>query len=432
MPVRLTLLVAILVAARPVIADGAQPRPLVPIELVLVDGHAIAYATFQSHNQKVVSNRSGIFITYLHRSNGDYTAQEWRLAHSTDGGQTFATLFEATNATSAPAMETNREGTLYLARPDFLDHDSYLYRFDTRGSRTTSAAPTLASVSRLPGGGAGKYCLLLDEPRRQLYYFAHDGTFHVVGIDGTLRKTLGLLTAGRQAVQQYPHLALGGDGTLHAAWTTSAHGVYLYRSIQAMRSPDGGTTWKTLAGDVLTPPIVADDTGPTARISRTDELDVHSWLSGFMARGDRLHLVYWAKTEPERQRYLRYEPRGERTEKEIDIDPLFAGRSQKQANDSGALVASGGVPGSTLYFVSTIDDRRRLACLASDDNGATWHEHAISDHVFPHRLYSIGAARELTADGYIIGTFTDVVQGTETYYQDGSGRVYFFRIRAGR
>jgi DNA-binding beta-propeller fold protein YncE len=83
-----------------------------------------------------------------------------------------------------------------------------------------------------------------------------------------------------------------------------------------------------------------------------------------------------------------------------------------------------------LYFVSTIVDRKRLACLASDDKGRTWREYAISDRAFGHRVYSIGAAREITDDGWIVGAFTDVVEGANTYYEPRSGKVYFFRIKA--
>ena len=38
---------------------------LAPIELTCVDRQATGYATFQSHNQKVLSNRRGIFMTYI-------------------------------------------------------------------------------------------------------------------------------------------------------------------------------------------------------------------------------------------------------------------------------------------------------------------------------------------------------------------------------
>jgi len=307
---------------------------------------------------------------------------------------------------------------LYLTRPDFADGNAYLSRF---------AAPRAKPITTtLVGGSAGKYCQILDEARQRLYYFAHNGTFHVIGTDGVVRKTIRLLVAGPKAVTQYPHLTLGDDGTLYAAWTTNDLHAYLYRSIQAMKTTDGGETWVTLDGKPLTVPMVSDESGPTTRISRDDELDVHSWLSAFLFKKNKLHFVYWAKTSPERQRYLRYDAATGR--KELDLEPIFAHRTPKQPNDSGVLVTDRANPESPMYFVSTLDDRKRLACLVSPDNGTTWREFAISDRVFPHRVYSIGGARNLTSAGEIIGTFTDVAQAAKVYTEPNSGTVYFFRI----
>jgi DNA-binding beta-propeller fold protein YncE len=399
-------------------AEEPASSPLTPIELVKIDDQAIAYATFQSHNQKVISNRHGIFITYVHSATENYLSQKWRLAHSSDSGRTFQTLFEETRGTSAPVLETDRWGELYLTRPDFNDGNAYLSRF---------ATPTAQPITTtLTGGSAGKYCQLLDEPRQRVYYFAHNGTFHVTGTDGKVLKTINLLLPGAKAVTQYPHLSLGDDGTLYAAWTTNALDAYLYRSIQAMKTMDAGETWATLDGKPLTVPIVSDETGPTTRISRDDELEVHSWLSAFLFKNDKLHFVYWAKNSPERQRYLRYD--ASTGKPELDIEPIFARNPPKQPNDSGLLISDRANPDSPLYFVSTLDDRKRLACLVSHDNGTTWREFAISDRAFPHRVYSIGGARNLTADGEIIGTFTDVVESAKLYTEANSGTVYFFRI----
>ena len=110
---------ALLLLILPVAAGADKPNEKSPvsIDLTLVDDKAIAYATFQSHNQKVISNRHGIFITYVRKSNKNYTAQQWRLARSTDGGKSFTTVFEETRATSAPVLETDKQGRLFLARP---------------------------------------------------------------------------------------------------------------------------------------------------------------------------------------------------------------------------------------------------------------------------------------------------------------------------
>jgi hypothetical protein len=388
----------------------------------LVDDEAIAYATFQSHNQKVVSNADGIFITYIHKSNADYTAQQWRLAKSTDGSQSFSTIGESTHATSAPALETDRNGTLYLGHPDFVDGNAYLIRFPSPGKNPSPA------ITELTGGAAGKYCMLLDEPRQQLYWFAHNNTFFTVGMDGKVRSKVDLLTGGPHAYLQYPHLTLDSSGQLFAAWTTSkvVGAESIYHDVHAMKSSDGGKTWQAIDGKPIELPALADDAGPATLISRADEFDVHTWLSAFMAKDGKLHFVYWAKTDPQRQWYIRYDiATGER---EIEMERIFSQKPVQQPNDSGAFVANRKEQGGRLFFVSTVDDRSRLACLASDDNGETWYEHAMSDRAFSGRVYSIGAAREPTPEGAIIGTFTVVKGEPKTYQDDNSGSVFFFRI----
>jgi len=403
--------------------EESPELPMTGVELSVLDGDAIAFGTFQSHNQKVVSTPIGIFTTHIRRSNTNYTAQQWRLARGVDSGKTFAPVLEDTHATSAPAIEADRNGNLYLCRPDFLDGNAYLYRLDP------SVNGPKPQISKLTGGSAGKYCLLLDEPRQQLYWFTHNNTFHIVALDGTVRTNITLLTPGKRAVLQYPHLTLDADGTLFAAWTTSRPTGYLYRSVHAIKSPDGGRNWQALDGKRLELPIIADDSGPSTQISKNSEFDVHTWLSALMTKDGKLHFVYWAETKPQRQWYHRYNVATGKPE--IATENIFTSRRQEKPNDSGAFAARRTVADSTLYFISTIDDRKRLACLASDDNGITWYEYAISDRTFPFRVYSIGTARDLTRDGMIIGTFTDVVEKAKLYYEDHSGHVYFFRIQAG-
>lgn len=120
--------------------------------------------------------------------------------------------------------------------------------------------------------------MILDQWREQIYFFAHNNSFHVVGLDGTVRKSCQLLQRGPNAVLQYPLLGLDRDGTLHAAWTTQKHGEYLYWDIHHMLSPDAGHSWRNLDGAPLTPPVIADQNGGALRITLDDEYDCHTWL----------------------------------------------------------------------------------------------------------------------------------------------------------
>jgi len=67
-----------------------------------------------------------------------------------------------------------------------------------------------------------------------------------------------------------------------------------------------------------------------------------------------------------------------------------------------------------------------VVCLASTDNGTTWHDHAAADAVY--QPYSVGGCRTVTPDGCIIGSFTD--QSGNNTIPDRQSRVYFFRIPA--
>ncbi len=387
------------------------------IELTLVDGQATGYATFQSHNQKVVSNRRGIFMTHLRTRNEAYTAQGWRLSQSDDGGTSFRTLHSETNATNPAVLETDAEDNVYLVRPDFADGHAYLYRFL---AEDRYAVPR---ITRIPGGAAGKFSMVLDPSRKRLAYFAHNNSFHLVDLNGIVLVSTNLLTQGTHAVLQYPLLSLDETGALHAAWTTQKHGVYLYWDIHHMVSPDGGMTWKTLEGTSLTPPVVADDTGPATRITLDDEFESHTWLSSFLARNGKVHFLYLAQMQNPRQHYVRYDMATGR--REIDM-PAFRGEKLAVRNLDGFFAVPKDPKDPRIFCVSRDADSSRLVCLMSPDGGTTWKDYAVSPLVVTP--YSIGGCRSVTDDGWIIGSFTE--QTGSTSDPGGTSRVQFFRIRA--
>jgi len=361
-------------------------------EVVCVEDGVHGYATFQSHNQKVVANAHGVFMTYLRSRNEAYTAQGWRLERSVDGGKTFATVFEAVDATNPAVLETDAAGNVYLVRPDFVDGNAYLYRFLAEKDFKDPA------ITTIPNGAAGKFCLFLDEARGQLYYFAHNNTFHVIGLDGVVRRSVTLLAGGEHAVLQYPLLSMARDGTLYAAWTTQKHGEYMYWDIHFMCSRDAGESWCVPGGSALTLPIVADDGGPAPRITLDDEFDAHTWLSSFVFKEDKLHFFYLAQSKPPREHYMRYD--AATGKRELNMQPAFAGDTLSIRGLDGFFATREGKP---LYAIGNGDGH--LVCLVSRDNGATWKDYARSEEHF--NLYAIGGFRRITDDGYIIGSFTD-------------------------
>ena len=319
------------------------------------------------------------------------------------------------DATNPPAIEADAAGNLYLVRSDFVDGSASLYRFPAGGDFSQP------SVSRIPGGSAGKYCMNLDEARGRLYYFTWGRSLFVLGLDGAVLERQQLTVDGDNAGPQYPLSFLDPSGALHAAWTTLQHGVYMYWDIHYMASDDGARSWRRMDGAPLEIPVAVDDTGPTDRITLDDEFEVHTWLSNLLVKDGKAHFAYAAQAESWRQHYVHYDlATGER---DVDLYPTFEGEEIRLASLDGFFASRATLPEAPLYYVSRAGGR--LGCLASDDNGETWYDYAVSEESW--NPYSIGGARELTADGAIVGTFTDF------RLEDGRdvSQVHFFRIQGG-
>jgi hypothetical protein len=400
-------------------STGAAPA-LTPIQLFCVDAQATGYGTFQSHNQKVVSNRRGVFMTHIRSRNAAYTAQSWRLSWSTNGGASFATLYAATNATNPPLLETDADDNLYLVRPDFVNGHAYLYRFL---AQKNYAEPR---ITTLTNGGAGKYAMALDAPRRQLAYFAHNNTFHLVGFDGTVRSSTRLLAPGKNGALQYPLLFLSDEGKLHAAWTTQKSGsVYLYWDIHYLQSLDGGRAWRCMNGTAVSLPVAADETGPADRITLDDEFDCHTWLSSFLVTERKAHFLYLAQCQPPRQHYVRYDLRS--AKRELDRQPDFLGDKLSLRGLDGFFATCRGESGSRLFCIGRDANQPRIVCLASEDNGTNWHDYAASEPL--HSPYAIGGCRAVTEEGWVIGSFTDQLPAPSGG-DLAEARVFFFKVRA--
>ncbi|MFM9011583.1 MAG: hypothetical protein ACKON8_12140, partial [Planctomycetota bacterium] len=107
--------------------------------------------------------------------------------------------------------------------------------------------------------------------------------------------------------------------------------------------------------------------------------------------------------------------------RESDCSPDFRGREISLAGLDGFFVADPRRP-QRLYAVG--NDGGHLACLVSDDAGASWRDHARSAKRWS--LYAIGGARSTTDGGDLVGTFTDHVSPSD--HIDARSRVFFFRI----
>jgi len=384
-----------------------------PVSLTVVDSQATGYATFQSHNQKVVSNQHGLFMTHIRTRNAAYTKQTWRLSRSIDGGKTFSTLQQEVIGTNPPALETDVYGDLYLMRQNYgVSSASTLYIYS---HAKKFAAPTSHAI---PQGNSGKYAMLYDAARKRLYYFSHGGRFYVISLFGKVSSNYPLITKGTKAGPQYPYLAMDEYGKIYAAWTTQQHGVYMYWSIHVIRSVDGGKSWQRLNGKALSTPVVCDDTGPADRVNLADELKYHSWLWSVLPKNGKVHMAYLAQRTPARQHYVRYDAK--KGGEDRRVQPTFKGSKIALHNLSGYAVADPGSP-NRLFWISRAKGTAEIGVLQSIDNGATWYDHALGTSGLKN-IYSLGGARELTHDGRIIGSLTDVSNAK-------TPRVLFFSVK---
>jgi hypothetical protein len=429
----------------PLRAALGQSQDGPPVMITTVDPDATFYGTFQSHNQKVVANAYGIFMTYLHKRHccdsslnsccdidapfcvnpatgacsdaGRDAISTWRLSRSVDGGATFTTIYEGRHGTTPPVIETDSQGNIYLAHPDYFQggQNAYLLRFLASNNFQNPTSITLT------GPWNAKFAMEIDEARGQLYFFGWGGKFFRVRLyDLAILAEYQLTRDGTNANMHYPNLYLDDYGHLYLAWTTArinpalnsqCGNGYPYWSIHFMRSLDGGVTWMKPNGKILTPPISADETraSPTEEITEEitlpEERCVNTWLSTFLVKGDKAHFVYHAFSESppplvDRQRYVRYDLATARIDRNVSS---FNGDSISIFNGDGVCATRRSI--KEIFCVSKSTDNR-IAVLKSEDNGLTWHDHAIGP---VSNTYSLGGSPQVTYDGYIIGSYTESV-----------------------
>jgi len=401
---------------------AADAAALASIHTTLVDSDPKGYGTFQSHNQKIVANARGIFMAYDHFTD-PAGPNVWRLARSVDRGKSFTTIYEGKHGTRAPVLETDAAGNLYLAHPDFGWKGSprrtfCFYRFLAADDYREPRISTFPKIHC-----DAKYAMVYDAPRSRFYIATQYGRLLTVSMDGALERNVRVwIQNGPNASTQYPLLHLDETGCLHHGQTTTRSGVSTYRSIQYIRSPDGGLAWETMDGSRLAIPVVPDETGPTDMICLPDELDVRTWLAGLFAKAGKVHFMYYADRPLHRRHYVRFDLRTGRRDRDTwPAHPKgrWLGETISLRGSGGLFASKAGQPDSPLYAVKQHADGR-LACLVTRDNGQTWRDFAMSAD--PYDVYALGGCREVTDDGFIIGSFTGSKLGR------GPKQIWFFMI----
>jgi len=378
-----------------------------------VDINCTYYATFQSHNQKVVQNENGIFMTYLL----DYEDEapwpgRWCLLRSVDGGSTFQAIYTSPKVGSkAACIETDDNNNILAVCGDETAYDQpfLFHRF------LASKGYSDPEITRIRHSSSGKYSMMYDSGI--VYLFNHYGKLLVINATtGRLifRKQV-VEFSGENATTQYPHVYVGQDDVLHHAWTTSHKDIYLYWDIHYTNSPDGGKSWYRADQTRLTTPMKPDHSGKSDQVILPDEFEYHTWLSSMIVKAGKAHFAYLAQTPDVRQHYVRIDL--ESGEIDHRIQPRWGGETISIRGLDGFFVTG---PGSSPLFYAGPTNFTHIGVIASYDNGLTWHDIVVGPGV-PDSIYSVGGFREITSDDHIIGSFTN---------QYGSrGDPYFFRVK---
>lgn len=403
------------------------------------------------HVQTVVSNQYGYFATYVYEADQSLQHARWSLVRSTNGGATLPPVYQhcpppALLSTCpggpAPAIETDRDGNIYLIYSDVNTGHAYFMRFLVANNYQNPTSVLLEY------GEAQKYSAVIDESRGKIYYAANSSVaayptytpttmwLYTISLDGSDVRRDRLTVPGvtfdvpslpdwgpYPVEAQYPSLYLDEHEHLYVAWTTSFNRsdcdpedqtcvAWNYYSIHFMRSLDGAGTWQTLAGTPLTLPVVAGGDG--AEVDEvTVEQNMGSFLWNILVKQGKVHFIYREGTKDGKPlHYVRY-------------DTVTSVREQDTTTWGGEEITFNSPHGdcstrrerldSTIYCVSTTagpDDR--LAVLVTEDNGQTWKDHAATlantgcNETCHHFL---STARQVAEGSVILGAYTQGQNG---------------------
>ncbi len=413
--------IIIVLCAAFVLAGGAPAAAQVTIDVATIPGGI--RVPFQSHNQKVVQNDYGIFAT---RGDRESVPGHFWLNRSTDGGRTFATVYEEAYSVNPPTLETDEANNLYLIFP----------RSDSSGTRFMKFAPgnyTTPVVNDDTGaaGSGGKFASCYDRTRGMLYHATQTGYFLGFTKTGSQPLTKRVWIGGSTGSgPSYPHLFVDEGGVIHYTMTTAdSAGAIPYETIRYVKSTDGGNNWKKMDGTAVSIPVSCDPDSPNStQINLEDEDTLNTWLGNMHVKNGKVHFQYnTSGVTPVRQHYMRFN--ATTGVREIDSYTDWGnqwGNPAIQSSQGDGLFASNpNDPTGPLFAVGRhygSSSQLRLVALVSYDNGSTWQNHAItptsgSGDLSNTLLNNVGGCRTLTPDGKVIGSLAaDKPQWATVYF----------------
>jgi len=429
-----SLSVLSLVAALSCVAPAAAKKParrnapaaggVRKIELTGRKGGVQGGIPFQSHNQKVVQNDNGIFITHGRRE----APTGFQLQRSTDGGKTFKTVYAEQIPVNAPTLDTDADSNLYLLFPDSAKRKTRFLKFAASNGYT---APVISKAYG-QASSFGKFASAYDAPRERLYHGTQSGHLLTMDESGKLLRSQRVFTSSSTGSGPgYPHLFVDEFGVIHYAMTAhdgddpklpnDGKDDIPYETIRYLKSVDGGKSWRAMDGKPVRTPTTCAPGGPSTMINLPDEIVYKTWLGCMCAKNGKVHFTYLtlnpkspekAGNPPkikERHHYMRFDA----TTGVREIDSWsdwkkWGGKSLHIHTVGGLLVSYPSDPMGPLFAVGgqgrdgMNKGARKLAVLVSYDNGSTWADYAVSGDL--GLVWAESGSRAVTRDGKVIGT----------------------------
>ena len=394
--------------ARSLAFEPMEPRVLLTVPMDI--SYAGSGHPFHSHNQNVVANDNGVFVTIGVGPNTARTGFELR--RSTNGGETFTTVYTENvqdRRAGPPTVETDENSNVYLVYPEA--GRTFFKKFSASNGY---ASPVVSKSTNVATSG-GKFASAYDRTRGLIYHGTQFGYFLAFNQSGNLVKSKRVYISGGSAGPSYPQLFVDTGGVIHYAMTTADTDMP-YESIRYLKSTDGGSSWKKMNGTPVSTPTTCDSGGPSTMVNLPDEVSLNTWLGNMHVKNGKVHFMYLAgdaadgsRTITDRQHYMRFD--ATTGVREIDSWSDWGGRwgganwhiyavggffASDPDDPTGPLLAMGGQGSNSMNKGGS-----RLVALVSYDNGSTWQDYSRSSSI--GMVWAETGFREITNEGTIVG-----------------------------
>jgi hypothetical protein len=193
------------------------------------------------------------------------------------------------------------------------------------------------------------------------------------------------------------------------AWTTTAWGSpHGYYDFHFLVSPDGGATWIGKAGKIRSFPVPGDDDGPAFRVMAGGEYRPHPlseqhWLNNVFAQNDMILFAYGDSLG--HLYYRRFNWATKTSDVWSGPRSQICGATICEVTQGSFFSRADRPRGRILLTAGTSD--HRIATLYSDDDGASWHDHALSRSRTAAFPWAVSGSPTPGPGGEVLGAVTD-------------------------